>query len=109
MTVEIKRAEEACRTGGPRPTGAASPPRPAGFMITDILSLTRRGEQAEQRPRLPAEPAGPPESPTDLTVKRSDPELGAEDSDGDLSDEGDGLKRPAPTGQCGRQRPLGHA
>ncbi|XP_043207600.1 homeobox protein B-H1-like [Amphibalanus amphitrite] len=107
MTVEIKRAEEGGRAGGQRPAGAASPPRPGGFMITDILSLTRRDEQPERRSRLaagpPAEPPGPPESPTDLTVRTGPDAETADDSDGDCdgTDEGDRLKPSAATDKDG--------
>lgn len=86
MTVEIKRAEERPRTGArQRPAGAGSPPRPGGFMITDILSLTRPEQRSD---RLPSDS---PDCPTDLTVGRTDPEHSedAEHSDGDITDDTD--------------------
>ena len=105
MTVEIKRAEEGGRTG--------SPPRPGGFMITDILSLTRRQERDQPSDRLAAGSPDcrdpPTECPTDLTVKRADPET-ADDSDGDVTDDpepGERLKSAASAGEwtAGRSGP----
>lgn len=107
MTVEIKRSEEGGRIPGSRPGDAASPPSShrSSFMITDILSLTRR-ERVHERlagaaspdseagvSECPAELSVSSDCPTDLTVKRVDVEQEAEEeSDGNVTDDTDNLK-----------------